>query len=237
VESPGPLPFSGLAHHRRHFDIELKDLEIKIQAMSAAAQDLVEESCKGLVENRPELFPIVIRGDDEVDFYYLDLERRIVGLFALQTPVASDLRFLTALLHINHSLERIADMAVNIAKTSETVADLPRSESIIMTIREMAGLALKMVSASMDSLARRDVDLAMKLPDMDDPLDRLNRSIVPSILAISNDKRMLKWGLGMHLVSRMLERIGDQAVDVAEQVAYLVTGDFREFTDASHPER
>jgi phosphate transport system protein len=224
-------------HVRRHFDEELHELEVKVQAMSAAAQDLVDQAIKGLLENDPQILERVIQGDDEVDFYYLDIERRIVALFALQTPVATDLRFLTALLHINLHLERVADMAVNVAKIGQSAADLPRSQVILTQLNEMSGIALRMIAASTDAFARRDLELAAKLPSMDDPLDRLNRGMMRAILPISDDKRMLQWAIGMHTVSRQIERIGDHAVDIAEQVAFLITGEFREFTDASHPDK
>jgi phosphate transport system protein len=178
----------------------------------------------------------VIRGDDEVDQLYLDIERRILGLFALQTPVASDLRLLTALLHINLHLERIADQAVNMAKITKLADGLPPIPTVLQHLGEMGALALGMVGAAMAALARRDLDLARSLPELDDPLDRLNRGMLQQVLAASNDQRMLEWGIRMHVVSRQLERVGDNAVDIAEQVAFLVTGEFHEFTDASHPE-
>lgn len=220
---------------RRQFDGELHDLETKIQLMSAAAQDMVGQALSGLTDNDRTLFDPVISGDDEVDFYYLDIEKRVVGLFALQTPVATDLRLLTSLLHINHSVERIGDMAVNLAKIGILSHGLPRSEAVMTMITEMGGIALRMVGASMDAFARRDLELAFKLPEMDEPVDRLNRGMIRAILPLSADLRTLEWGLRMHLVSRQIERMGDQAVDIAEQVAFLITGEFREFTDASHP--
>jgi phosphate transport system protein len=225
------------AHHiRKHFDEELRDLEIKIQAMGAASQDLVELALLGVLENKAQNFDTVIRGDDEVDFYYLEIERRILAVFALQTPVATDLRFLTALLHVSLHLERVADMAVNIAKIGALAAHLPRSQPVITTLSEMGGIALKMINASMDAFGRRDLQLSLQLPGMDDPVDRLNRGMLREILPIADDKRMLEWGMQMHVVSRQIERIADHAVDIAEQTAFLITGEFREFTDASHPE-
>ncbi|MDQ4149989.1 MAG: phosphate signaling complex protein PhoU [Actinomycetota bacterium] len=229
-------PKRRMVNVRRHFDAELQELEAQLQAMSAASQEQVAQAVTGLVDNEPSLFEQVILSDDEVDYYYLDVERRVLGLFALQTPVATDLRFLTAVLHINLHLERVADMAVNMAKIGQSVADLPRSQSILTNINEMSGIALKMIAASMDAFARRDLELAYQLPVMDDPLDRLNRGMLRTILPVSEDKRMLQWAIGMHTVSRQIERIGDHAVDIAEQVAFLITGEFREFTDASHPE-
>lgn len=221
---------------RRHFISELQELEAKIQVMSSAAQDMVEQALRGIGENDQDLFEPIIAADDEVDFYYLEIERRVVDMFALQNPVATDLRLLTSLLHINHSLERIADMAVNLAKVGILSYGLPRSEPVLTMILEMGGIALRMIGASMDALARRDLDLATQLPEMDEPVDRLNRGMIRAILPLSSDQRMLEWGLRMHVVSRQIERMGDQAVDIGEQVAFLITGEFREFTDASHPE-
>ena len=100
----------------------------------------------------------------------------------------------------------------------------------------MGALALRMVGAAMHALARRDLELARKLLELDDPIDRLNRGMLQQVLAVADEQRMLKWGIRMYVVSRQIERIGDNAVDIGEQVAFLVTGEFREFTDASHPE-
>jgi phosphate transport system protein len=100
----------------------------------------------------------------------------------------------------------------------------------------MGALALGMVGAAMAALARRDLELARKLPEMDEPIDRLNRGMLQQVLAASDDQRVLEWGIQMYVVSRQIERVGDNAVDIGEQVAFLITGEFREFTDASHPE-
>ena len=164
-----------------------------------------------------------------VDRLYLDVERRILSLFALQTPVASDLRLLTALLHVNLHLGRIADQAVNLAKITCLVEGLPPNPGMLRGLQDMGRLALGMVSTAMDALARRDLELARRLPELD-------RGMLPLVLDTSDDKPVLEWGVRMYVVSRQLERIGDNAVDIGEQVAFLVTGQFREFTDASHPE-
>ena len=221
---------------RKHFQDELRDLELTVQEMGVRVQELLSEALRGIEENDGTPFSAVIVGDDEVDAYYLKIEREIVDLFALQTPVATDLRFLTVLLHVNLHLERVADMAVNIAKIGLLAAELPRSDSGVSHIREMGQVALRMIGAAMDALARRDLELCLQLPSMDDPIDRLNRGMLNEVLAMSDDKAMLEWGIRMHVVSRQIERIGDHAVDIGEQVAYLITGEFREFVDASHPE-
>lgn len=221
---------------RRRFHEELRALEDEVQRTGVQAQLLLEKALQALTRRDLAVCDAVIGGDDEVDELYLDVERRILGLFALQAPVASDLRLLTALLHINLHLERIADQAVNLAKITKLTDGLPPNPRVLQHLEEMGALALRIVEAAMHALARRDLELARSLPEMDDPLDRLNRGMLRQVLEASDDKRMLEWGIRMYVVSRQIERIGDNAVDIAEQVAFLVTGEFHEFTDASHPE-
>jgi phosphate transport system protein len=221
---------------RQRFSEELRALEDEVQRTAAQAQLLLEQALQALLSGDLAICDQVVRGDDEVDALYLDVERRILHLFALQTPVATDLRLLTALLHINLHLERVGDQAVNLAKIAKLVDGLPQIPEVLRDLEEMGKLALGMVGTAMDALARRDVDLAQTLPELDDPIDQLNRGMMPKVLAAAGDKQMLEWGIRMYVVARQIERIGDNAVDIGEQVAFLVTGQFREFTDASHPE-
>jgi phosphate transport system protein len=221
---------------RQRFHEALEALEGEVQHTGAQAQRLLRQALQALADGDVRVCQEVVRGDDEVDSLYLDVERRILGLFALQTPVASDLRLLTALLHINLHLERIADQAVNLAKITVAAGRLPRNPKVLHDLQEMGALAVGMVGTAMDALARRDLELACRLPELDDPIDELNRGMLAQVLKASDDKGILEWGIRMYVVSRQLERIGDNAVDIGEQVAFLVTGEFREFTDASHPE-
>jgi phosphate transport system protein len=221
---------------RQRFSEELRALEDEVQQTASQAQLLLEQALQALLGGHLAICDQVVRGDDEVDALYLDVERRILHLFALQTPVATDLRLLTALLHINLHLERVGDQAVNLAKIAKLVDGLPQIPEVLRDLEEMGELALGMVGTAMDALARRDVDLAQTLPELDDPIDQLNRGMMPKVLQACGDKQMLEWGIRMYVVSRQIERIGDNAVDIGEQVAFLVTGQFREFTDASHPE-
>jgi phosphate transport system protein len=221
---------------RQRFSEELRALEGEVQQTAAQAQLLLEKALQALISGDLEICDEVVRGDDEVDKLYLDVERRILHLFALQTPVASDLRLLTALLHINLHLERVGDQAVNLVKITTAAAGLPQNPTVLHDLEEMGAVALRMMKAAMEALARRDLELARELPQMDDPIDELNRGMLEKVLEASADKRMLEWGIRMYVVSRQLERIGDNAVDIGEQVAFLVTGQFHEFTDASHPE-
>ena len=221
---------------RQRFSEELRGLEEEVQQTATQAQLLLKKALLALMDSDLAICDQVIRGDDEVDRLYLDVERRILHLFALQTPVATDLRLLTALLHINLHLERVGDQAVNIAKIARLTKGLPQIPEVLHDLAEMGKIALRMVRTAMDALARRDVELAGKLPELDDPIDHLNRGMLPKVLEASDDKALLEWGIRMYVVSRQIERIGDNAVDIGEQVAFLVTGEFREFTDASHPE-
>lgn len=232
----GALRGGAMTEGRVRFHEELELLEGHVRAMGAVTRNLFSKAIRALLDGDTAGCDEVIAGDDRVDTYYLETEERILQLFALQTPVASDLRLLTVILHINLHLERIGDMAVNLAKITKLADGLPRSQTVLSHLEEMGGIALRMVEASMDAFARRDIELASRLPAMDEPIDRLNRGMLNEVLKIADDKRMLEWGIRMHVVSRQVERVGDHAVDIAEQVAFLLTGEFREFTDASHPE-
>lgn len=221
---------------RKHFHDQLAALEEQIQEMGRAAAGLFGRGLATIESADPADYGAVVAGDDEVDALYIALEQGVVELFALQGPVANDLRLLAALLHINLHLERIADMGVNVAKIAAAAHGLPHQPTVLGHLRTMGAIALEMLAAAMDALDRRDLNLARALPTMDEPLDDLNRGMLAEILTQSTGKAMLEWGVQMHLVSRQIERVGDHAVDIGEQVAYLVTGVFQEFTDASHPE-
>ena len=182
-----------------------------------------------------ELADEVIAFDDEVDERYLAIEIGIEQLLARQTPVASDLRLVLAVLHINLALERMADLCVTIAKLTKLTAGLDPDETLVEAFEEMGSRAEEMIRVAMTSFAERDVAGAETLVDLDELIDRANRRLVTHVLELGNEPERREWGVRMIIVSRCLERIGDHAVDIGEQTAYLVTGEFREFTDASHP--
>jgi phosphate transport system protein len=220
---------------RRHFHEELEGLELEVFGMGEIADKALGEAIQCLESDDLGLADGVIAGDDELDNRYMGVERRTLELLALQTPVAIDLRLISVILHTNLHLERVGDMAVNIAKIVKVVHGLPRNEAILTTLYEMGRIAREMMRAAMESFARRDLELAQQLPEMDDPVDRLNRGMYREVASCAWDPQMLEWAIRMMVVSRQLERIGDHAVDIAEQVAFLLTGEFKEFTDASHP--
>ena len=214
---------------------ELEHLELEVLAMGELAERAVGLAIDALVGRDEDLARQVIEGDDAIDDRYLDVEHRTIQLLALQTPVASDLRLLSAMLHIDLHLERIGDQAVNIAKTFLSVRHLPGSEQVSAHIREMGDIVRPMIRTAMEAFRTRDLELCLRLPEMDDPVDRLNLGMYREVAALADDPAQLEWGLRMLVLARNLERVGDNAVDVAEQVGFLLTGEFREFTDASHP--
>ena len=213
---------------------ELDALEADILRMGEIAEHSVGRSVEALLERDVALAQAVIAEDDVIDDLYLSVDRRLLQTLALQTPVAGDLRLISAIIHINAHLERIGDMAVNISKTLLSVRDLPSSPKILSQLQEMGDVVRPMIRTSMEAFSRRDLDLCLKLPKMDDPVDRLNMGMYKEVAALASDPLLLDWGMRMNMIARNLERVGDNAVDIAEQVGFLLTGEFREFTDASH---
>jgi phosphate transport system protein len=221
---------------RRHFHEELEALELDVLAVGELAEQALGRSMEILASWDESKADELIESDDEIDERYLSIEQRWLELLALQTPVATDLRLLTVILHINMHLERIGDMAVNIAKIARATARLPSNQTILAHLREMTDVVRPMIRTALDAFVRRDLKLATSLPEMDDPVDLLNRNMYREVANCAGNPEMLEWAVRMMIVSRQLERAGDHAVDIAEQVAFLLTGQFQEFTDASHPE-
>ena len=221
---------------RSRFHHELDALEAEVIELGLLAAESVRLAVDALVRRDSGQIQRVIEGDDEIDRRYMDVERRILDLLATQTPVATDLRLISALMHINLHLERVGDQAVNIAKMSHVTADLPPDESILVRLQEMGDIVVRMMRTAIDAFSRRDLELCQKLPVMDDPVDDLNRGMYRQVVQLAGDPSRLEWGIRMNVVARQLERVGDNAVDIGEQVAFLLTGQFREFTDASHPD-
>jgi phosphate transport system protein len=221
---------------RRHFHEELEALELDVLGMGELSERALGRAMDLLADWDEAQAETLIESDDEIDERYLSIERRWLELLALQTPVATDLRLLTAILHINLHLERVGDMAVNIVKIARETANLPANQTILTHLREMTDVVRPMIRTALDAFVRRDLKLATSLPELDDPVDRLNRNMYREVAACAGNPQMLEWAVRMMIVSRQLERAGDHAVDIAEQVAFLLTGTFQEFTDASHPE-
>jgi phosphate transport system protein len=178
----------------------------------------------------------VIAYDDDVDGLYLSLQEDLGTLIARQAPVAVDLRLVLAMLHVNLHLERIADLCVTIAKLVKLTDGLAADPRLVKAFDEMGMRAEQMIRVALDSFAVRDLERAESLVQLDELIDRANRAALEEVLELADEDASREWAIRMLIVSRALERIGDHAVDIGEQTAYVVTGEFREFTDASHPE-
>jgi phosphate transport system protein len=219
---------------RTTFQDELNLLETTLHEEGSLVLRALRGALNALEQRDHELADEVIAFDDDVDERYVKIEEGIQSLLARQTPVASDLRLVLAMLHINLHLERMADYCVTIAKLSKLVPDVEPSPRFIEGFEEMGARCEEMIRIALDAFADRDLARAEVLVELDELVDRANRRVVERILELGEAARMREYGLRMVLVSRALERIGDHAVDIGEQIAYLLTGEFREFTDASH---
>ena len=219
---------------RLTFQQELQQLEASLQEESSLVLRALRGCLNALEQHDVELADEVVVFDDEIDAAYLSIEEGIQSLLARQTPVAIDLRLVLAILHDNLHLERMADYCVTIAKLTKLVHEVTPDETLIAGFDEMGARAEEMIRVAMQSFADRNVESAETLVELDELIDNANRRVVQHILSLGSDPNLREWGLRMILVSRCLERIGDHAVDIGEQSAYLVTGEFREFTDASH---
>ena len=215
-------------------DEALDRVEAQLQEEGQRVVSAIRGAMRALQERDAELADEVIAFDDEIDTLFLAIEGSIQSLLALQTPVARDLRLLLAMLHINLLLERSADSCVTIAKLSKLVADADPDPALVAVLIEMGERAEEMFRVALDSFSKRDLAEAESLAELDELIDRANRRFVVRLVDVMAEPELREWGLRMVVVARTIERIGDRAVDIGEQTAYLLTAQFREFTDASH---
>lgn len=219
---------------RSHFHEQLHELERDLIIMGDRAGQMLTDAVEALLTSDVDTAKAIIASDDLVDDLYMQVHDGWLEVMALQTPVAVDLRFMSVILHVNSHVERIADLAVTIAKITKKAGRLPHDPTITSYLQEMGDIVAEMVRSVMQAFEGRDLEGALALPEMDRPVNRLNRKMVRKVAALADDPELLEWGVRMIVVARTLERAGDNAVDIAEQLAFLLTGEFREFTDASH---
>ena len=221
---------------RLSFTEELAQLEASLQEEGDLILRALRSSLNALARGDEELADEVISFDDQVDARYMEIEEGVQSLLARQTPVAADLRLVLAVLRVNLHLERMADYCVTVAKLTKLMGNLNvTDEAISRSIEDMGQRAEQMIRVALDAFATRDAKKAETLVDLDELIDRANRNATEDVLSLGDSPAEREYGLRMLVVSRCVERIGDHAVDIGEQVAYLVTGEFREFSDASHP--
>jgi phosphate transport system protein len=206
----------------------LGGLDLVIQALDRALEAVSYQDV--------ELAGMVVADDDRIDGRYLEVHQGILSLLATQTPVATDLRTVAALLHVIRCVERMGDQCVNIAKLIPLSGyEAPKDKDMLDAIERMGQLARSEVSQAKEAFESRNVELAQDLVRQDAEINRLNRDIFKLAVQIGDDADLREWAMYMILVARALERVGDNAVDIAEQVAFVVTGLFREYADAPDP--
>jgi phosphate transport system protein len=223
-------------HTRLHYQEELEELERRALSGLDLVVSAMDRTLEAVEHQDIELAELVIADDDRIDGRYLEVHQEILTLLATQAPVATDLRLISAMLHVIHSIERMGDQCVNISKVIPlTGHDAPQHEEMVVRIVRMGKQARSMVSQAKKAFEARDVELARDLVRQDDVVDDLNKECFALAVEVGEQKDVREWAMTMLLVARALERIGDNAVDIGEQVAFVVTGLFREFEDASHP--
>jgi phosphate transport system protein len=219
---------------RHQFAEELAALE----ASTLGGLDLVtmqmDRVLEALEHQDVELAQMVVADDDRLDGRFLEVHQGILSLLALQAPVARDLRLVAALLHTIKHIERMGDQCVNIAKLIPITGwEPPVDEELLGVVLRMGRQARSEVVQSKHAFAQRDVALAEDLVRQDQSINRDNRAVFRRAIDIGDDPDTREWAMTMVMVARAFERVGDNAVDVGEQVAFVVSGLFREFSDSS----
>jgi phosphate transport system protein len=221
---------------RHQFREALKELE----AQTMGGLDLVvaqlDRALESLSYQDVELASMVIADDDRIDGRYLEVHQGVLSLLARQAPVATDLRIVAALLHVIRCTERMGDQCVNVAKLVPLSGyEQPKDKEIVDAIERMGHLARSQVVQAREAFVGRNVELAQDLVNQDREINRLNRDIFKRAVEVGDDLDMREWAMFMILVARCLERIGDNTVDIAEQVVFVVTGLFREMAESPAP--
>ena len=208
----------------RHFDEELKELKEKLLRMSSLVEEAINFSIKALTDRKSELAEQVIKSDDGINMLEIEIDELSLKLLALRQPQAGDLRFITSIMKINSDLERMGDLAVNIAERTIELLKFPLLKPLI-DIPRMAEIAQGMVKDSLDAFVNRDSKLARSVCERDDKMDNLNDQIFRELLTyMLQDPKTIERAVDLILVGRNLERIADHATNICEDVIYMVDG-------------
>ena len=223
-------------HGIRHFQEELSQLKTRLLEMGGLAEEQVRLAVKGLVDRDPDIIDRVLTGDEPLNAMHIEIDGRCFTMLALFQPVAADLRAIVAAVKINNDLERVGDLAVNIAEASRRYLQRPPVKRLI-DIPRLAGIAQSMLRDALDAFVRWDAALAERVLGQDDKLDALKEQIFRELLTyMLQDTSTIEPSLELILISRHLERIGDHATNIAEDVIFIVTArDVRHHADY-HPE-
>jgi len=222
---------------RQQFQETLRQLEEQTLGAMDIVVSQLDRAIESLSYQDVELASMVVADDDQIDGRYLEVHQGILSLLARQAPVATDLRVVAALLHTLRCIERMGDQCVNIAKLVPLSGyEAPKDKDILDSLDRMGHLARQQVVEAKEAFATRNIDLARDLVRQDSEINQLNRKIFRRAVDVGGNEDVREWSMFMVLVARCLERIGDNTIDIAEQVVFVVTGLFREMADASHPQ-
>jgi phosphate transport system protein len=221
---------------RVYYQEELEQLEASALGGLDLVNTALERTLEAVEHQDVELAGLVIADDDRIDGRYLEVHQALITLLATQSPVATDLRLISALLHVLKNVERMGDQCVNVCKMIPlSGTEPPADEEMVRLILTMGRQTKTLIGQAKRSFVERDAAMAQDLVRQDDVVDNLNRDCFRLAIEIGEDADKREWAMTMLLAARAIERIGDNAVDIGEQVAFVVTGLFREFEDASHP--
>jgi phosphate transport system protein len=208
----------------RHFSIELEELHELLLKMASLVESSIRRSVESLVERDKELAKAVMRDEPAINLMQVEVDSRTTRLLALNQPVAKDLRFLTATLKINTDLERMGDLAVNIAERTIDLLSRPPVKPLI-DIPKMAALVESMLLRSLDAFVKVDADLAQTILPADDEVDALRDKVYTELVDLmQHDPAVVPGAVDLIFVARNLERIADHATNIAEDVIFLAKG-------------
>jgi phosphate transport system protein len=206
-----------------HFREELEALQGRLLEMGGLAEERVRAAVQGLVSRDPALVEKVLHGDEPINQLHIEVDNRCFRLLALHQPMATDLRAIVAAVKINTDLERVGDLAVNIAEAANRYISHPPVKKLI-DIPSMGQIAQAMLRDALDAFVKRDTELAHQVLNEDDRLDGLKTQVFRELLTyMLTDPGTIEAGLDLILVSRHLERIGDHATNIAEDVIFMVS--------------
>jgi len=210
---------------RENFRQELKDLKAETLLIGRLVVDQTTAGVKALVEGDLDLAERVIAADDEIDRRTLAVEEHSLEVIATQFPVARDLRLLHSLTYICMHLERMGDLALNLAKAARRTAGRRGPQTLYDLIQAQGNLVHRVLEATLEALEKGDLELARKLPELDEPIDHLFKQFFRELARLQAEDD-IEWASNMVLAARYLERIADNAVDIGERLQYLLTGTF-----------
>jgi phosphate transport system protein len=214
---------------------DIRTLEKRALGGMDIVADQIDRTLRVVVDRDFAMADMVIADDDRIDGRFLEVHSDILSLIARQAPVATDLRLLAALLDVIRRIERMGDQCVNICKVLLLAPEAP-SDDLRLTERilDMGRKARALSLESARAFAARDVAASERLCEVDDEIDNLNREVFQIAVALAGDPEAREWAMRMTQVARAIERIGDNAVDIGEEMAFVASGVYREFEDASH---